>query len=138
IALRLGTGDRFVQRYLSYAVGNSPEVADLGAWVSGEFTRGYDRDIAAAGKALACFDAREFAVSVPCASVITRRDRLVRAREQHQLATALGAPTFPVDGDHDTPLVMPQEFSGAIVGAVTSVAQRRTRGAADLSADKPI
>jgi 3-oxoadipate enol-lactonase len=132
IALRLGTGDGFVQRYLSYAVGSSPEVADLRAWVSGEFKRGYDRDVAEAGRALAAFDARELVddVSVPCASVITCGDRLVRAAEQYDLANALGAPAFPLDGDHDSPLVRPKEFSDAVVRAVQSVAERRAADAA--------
>ena len=126
LALRLGTGDGFVQRYLSYAVGHTPEVAPLRAWVGGEFKRGYDRDVAAAGKALSRFDARGFVddIDVPCASVVTLRDRLVRAREQESLAEALRAPVFAVDGDHDAPLVKPEEFSEAVTEAILSVAKR--------------
>jgi 3-oxoadipate enol-lactonase len=126
LALRLGTGDGFVQRYLSYAVGHTPEVAQLRAWVGGEFKRGYDRDIAEAGKALSRFDARGFVadVDVPCASVVTQRDRLVRSPEQVALAEALGAPIFAVDGDHDSPLVKPDEFAGAVTEAILSVAKR--------------
>jgi 3-oxoadipate enol-lactonase len=126
LALRLGTGDGFVQRYLHYAVGHSPEVAELRAWVGGELKRGYPRDIAAAGRALSRFDARRFvdAVSVPCASVVTNRDRLVRPREQRGLADALRAPIFEIDADHDAPLVRPKEFGAAVADAVANVAGR--------------
>ena len=94
--------------------------------MGGEFKRGYDRDVAAAGTCLSRFDARPFidGIDVPCASVVTERDRLVRAKEQLDLAEALHAPVFVVDGDHDTPLVRPKEFSTAVADAVDSVAQR--------------
>ncbi len=125
-ALRLGTGDGFVQRYLHYAVGHSPEVAELRAWVGGEFKRGFSRDIAEAGRVLSRFDARDWVgdVDVPCASVITERDRLVRAHEQRDLAEALGAPIVSVDGDHDSPLVKPKEFSAAVAEAIATVTEK--------------
>ena len=125
-ALRLGTGDGFVQRYLHYAVGHAPEVAELRAWVGGEFKRGYPRDIAEAGRALARFDAARFvdSIDVPCASVVTERDRLVRSEEQRDLAEALGAPVMAVDGDHDAPLRNPKEFAQATADAVEAVAAK--------------
>ncbi len=125
-ALRMGTGDGFVQRYLHYAVGHSPEVADLRAWVGGEFKRGYPRDIAEAGRVLSRFDAKDWIpeVDVPCASVVTERDRLVRPKEQCDLVEALGAPAFYVDGDHDAPLVNPKEFAAAVVEAIDAVAEK--------------
>lgn len=125
MALRLGTGDGFVQRYLHYAVAHSPDVSDLRAWIGGEFKRGFSRDIAAAGRALARFDAREFVdrVNVPAAVVATERDRLVRAQEQYDLAEALGAKVFPVGGDHDAPLVNAREFADAVVEAVEAVSE---------------
>ncbi len=129
IALRLGTGDGFVQRYLHYAVGHSPEVADLRAWVGGEFKRGYPRDVAEAGRVLSRFDARRLVddIDVPCASVVTEHDRLVRDHEQLDLAEALHAPVMRVSGDHDCPLVKPKEFSTAVLEAVESVAGRLRR-----------
>ncbi len=123
MALRLGTGDGFVQRYLHYAVAHAPDVADLRAWVGGEFKRGFSRDIAAAGRALSRFNAEDFVdeIEVPTAVVVTERDRLVRAQEQHDLAEALGAKVFTVDGDHDAPLVTAREFADRIVEAVNAV-----------------
>jgi DNA repair exonuclease SbcCD nuclease subunit len=56
--------------------------------------------------------------------VVTERDRLVRAKEQLDLAEALHAPVFVVDGDHDSPLVLPKEFSTAVADAIDSVADR--------------
>ena len=128
--LRLGTGDGFVQRYLHYAVGHAPDVADLRAWVGGEFKRGFPQDIAEAGRALSRFDSREFIgkIDVPCASVVTERDRLVREHEQRQLAEALGGKVFSVDGDHDAPLVKPDEFSSAVLAAVEHVAELAREG----------
>ena len=124
-ALQLGTGDGLVQRYLHYAVGRSPEVADLRAWVGGELKRGYPRDIAQAGRDLSRFDARPFlgSIDVPCCSLITQRDRLVRPREQWALAEALGAPVVTVDGDHDAPLVRPERFASGVTQAVETVAR---------------
>lgn len=123
-ALQLGTGDGLVQRYLHYAVGRSPEVADLRAWVGGELKRGYPQDIAEAGRDLARFDARPFlgSIDVPSCSVVTQRDRLVRPRQQWALAEALGAPVVTVDGDHDAPLVRPELFAAAVTQAVETVA----------------
>jgi 3-oxoadipate enol-lactonase len=130
LALRVGTGDGFVQRYLHYAVGKSPEVADLRAWVGGEFKRGYPQDIAEAGRVLAHFDARRFvdAIDVPCCSLVTEHDRLVRPREQWALAEALGAPAVTVDGDHDAPLVHPARFGSAMAEAVEIVAGAAAAG----------
>ncbi len=125
MALRLGTGDGFVQRYLHYAAEHSPDVSDLRAWIGGEFKRGFSRDIAAAGRALARFDARQFVdrIDVPAAVVATEGDRLVRAQEQYDLAEALGAKVFSVGGDHDAPLINAREFADAVVEAVEAVSE---------------
>ena len=125
LAMRMGTGDGFVQRYLREAMARAPDVAPLRAWVGGEAKRGYGRDVAAAGRALSRFDARPFAssVGVPCAVVVTRRDGLVPPRKQHELARALGARVVEVDGGHDAPLVEAQAFAGAVAEAVATVAE---------------
>jgi 3-oxoadipate enol-lactonase len=125
IVLRVGSGDGFVQRYLREAMADSPEVAELRAWVGGELKRGYGRDLAAAGRALSRFDARSFAgsVDVPCATVVNTHDRLVRPSSQRELARALGGVEFEVDGDHDAPLVKAKEFAAAVADAVAAVAE---------------
>ena len=124
LALRLGTGDGFVQRYLRYAVEKTPEVAELRAWVAGELTRGKPRDLAMAGRVLSDFDARPFVSSldVPCATVVTTRDVLVRPRKQRELAQAVGGPVFEVDGDHFAPLIQAKAFADAMIEAVRSLA----------------
>jgi 3-oxoadipate enol-lactonase len=124
LALRLGTGDGFVQRYLRLAVEDTPDVADLRAWVGGEFKRGYPRDLARAGRALSEFDARPFApaLGVPMAVVVTTRDRLVRPSKQRELARLVAAETFELDADHDAPFVRSKEFAHVMVDAVAAVA----------------
>ncbi len=128
LGLRVSTGEGFVLRYLRQAAEDSPEVAPLRGWVAGESRRGYTPDVVAAGKALAEFGAADYAgsIGVPSATVVTARDRLVLPREQHALATALDSPVFPVDGDHDAPLVKPTEFARAMGKAVASVNERAT------------
>ena len=123
LALRMGTGDGFVQRYLRQAAEQSPEVVPLRPWVAGELRRGHPGDVAAAGKALSDFDARPCAssVDVPTAVVITTRDILVRPAKQHELARALGARVFPLDADHDAPLVRAKEFGDVAKEAVAAV-----------------
>jgi hypothetical protein len=123
LTLRLGSGEGFAQRYLREAMAEAPEVAGLRAWVGGELKRGYSRDLAAAGRALSNFDARPFAASVniPCATVVTTRDHLVRPQKQYQLTEALGAELFEVDGGHDAPLVRSKHFASAVGEAVAGV-----------------
>jgi 3-oxoadipate enol-lactonase len=124
VVLRAGGGDGLVQRYLREAMEGSPDVGELRAWVGGELKRGYFRDVAAAGRALANFDARAFApsIDVPCATVVTTSDRFVPPGKQRALTMAIGAQEFPIDGNHDAPLVRAKEFAAAMADAVTAVA----------------
>jgi pimeloyl-ACP methyl ester carboxylesterase len=121
--LRAGTGDGVVQRFMREAIEECPDLRPLEAWVIGEFHRGYPPDLAGAGRALANFDAREAAgeVEVPCAVVVTQRDQLVRPENQYEMAAALRAPIFLVDGDHFAPLLRGEEFARAVTAAVDSV-----------------
>lgn len=123
--LRMGTGDGFVQRYLREAVEESPDAADLRAWVSGELKRGFCRDVAEAGRVLAEFDASSLCESldVPCATVVTTDDYLVRPEKQYQLAEATRSEVFEIAGNHDAPLVRAKEFAGVMEDAVTAVAR---------------
>lgn len=123
VALRLGTGDGFVQRYLRDAVDHTPDVSPLRGWVAGEMRRGYPTDVAEAGRVLSRFDARPFAssVDVPVSVIVTTRDRLVRPDKQRELAGAMGARVFTLDGDHDAPLVNSKEFGATVGEAVAAV-----------------
>ena len=126
VVLRVGGGDGFVQRYLREAALDAPEVSELRAWVGAEAKRGYVPDIVAAGRALSRFDARPFAgsVDVPCATVVTAHDCLVRPLKQRQLSRSLGARELTLAADHDAPLVRSKAFAEAIAQAVGDVAAR--------------
>ena len=130
LTLRVGGGDGFVQRYLREAMAESPEVGEVRAWVSGELKRGYSRDIAAAGRALAWFDARPFAgtIDVPCATVVTTKDRLVPPEKQRALSRSLSAHELSLEGDHFAPLVRAKEFAEVMAEAVEVVAARAGAG----------
>jgi pimeloyl-ACP methyl ester carboxylesterase len=121
--LRAGTGDGVVQRFVRDAIEECPDLEPFEGWITGESHRGYPTDFAGAGRALADYDGREAAagISVPCAVVVTQRDHLVRPESQYELAAALQAPVFLVDGDHFAPLLRRTEFARAVVDAVDSV-----------------
>lgn len=124
LAMRMGAGDGFVQRYLREAMAGAPEVSELRSWVSGEVKRGYGRDVAAAGRALSRFDARPLlsSIDVATATVVTTRDRLVRPSKQRELGRALGSLVLELDGDHDAPLVAAKEFARVTAEAVAALA----------------
>ena len=124
VALRSGTGEGLVARVLREVIEDgSPELKALEPWVRGEFHRGYAPDLAGAGRALSAYDGRELAsdVDVPCAVVVTTTDQLVRPEKQHELADALGAETFTLDGDHSAPFNRGPAFATAIRRAVDRV-----------------
>lgn len=128
--LRFGTGEGFVQRILREAIEQQPELDRYRPWVAAEFERGYARDLAAAGRALAEFDARPFVadIDVPTAVVLTTADLLVRPIKQRQLAAALGAPVFELVADHDAPFARMEDFA-----KITRVALDHVATAAGLS-----
>ncbi len=138
VGLRVGSGDGFVQRYLREAVAGSPDVGELRAWVGAELKRGHFRDVAAAGRALAKFDARPFArsIDVPCATVVTTSDHLVPPDKQRDLTVAVGAQEFAIRGDHDAPLVRAKDFAAAMSEAVTAVVQAAGAQAAGAGATR--
>lgn len=113
---RFGTPRGVTDRYLRYAVEESPDLDPYRAWVKGEVRRGDPSDIGAAGRALSAYDARDFAgdIDVPTAVVVTSRDLLIRPEKQRELARAVpGAQTVELDGPHDAFLVSPDEFADA-------------------------
>lgn len=125
--LRLGAPEGgMADRYLRMAVEQSPDLEKYKSWVKAEIRRGDPNDIAAAGRGLSAFDARDFAgdIDVPTTVVVTARDRLIRPVRQRELAKAIpGARVVEVDGAHNAWLVRPKEFNNAVGDALSSVAQ---------------
>ena len=123
VALRSGSGEGIVARVMREVMDGSLELEALEPWVTGEFHRGSPPDLAGAGRALATYDGRPFApdVDVPCAVVVTTTDQLVRPEKQYELADALGADTFTLDGDHFAPFTKGPAFAKAIATAVERV-----------------
>jgi pimeloyl-ACP methyl ester carboxylesterase len=123
VALRSGTGEGLVARVLREVIDGSPELEALEPWVRGEFHRGYPPDLAGAGRALSTYDGRPLApdVDVPCAVVVTTTDEMVRPEKQYELADALDADTFTLEGDHFAPFTKGPAFAKAIRTAVDRV-----------------
>ena len=123
VALRSGTGEGIVARVLREVIEGAPELEALEPWVTGEFHRGSPPDLAGAGRALAPYDGRELApeVDVPGAVVVTTTDQMVRPEKQYELAEALAADIFTLDGDHFAPLTKGPAFAKAIATAVDRV-----------------
>jgi pimeloyl-ACP methyl ester carboxylesterase len=123
VALRSGTGEGIVARVLREIIDGAPELEALEPWVRGEFHRGYPPDLAGAGRALSTYDGRSLApdVDVPCAVVVTTTDELVRPEKQYELADALDAEIFTLDGDHFAPFTKGPAFAKAIRTAVDHV-----------------
>lgn len=129
VALRSGTGEGIVARVLREVIDGSPELEALEPWVTGEFHRGSPTDLAGAGRALAAYDGRPLApeVDVPCAVVVTTADQMVRPEKQYELADALGADIFTLDGDHFAPFTKGPAFAKAITTAVDRVTAEMRR-----------
>jgi pimeloyl-ACP methyl ester carboxylesterase len=125
-ALRLGTGEGLVVRFLRRVAQEQPDFEALEPWLTGEFRRGYIPDIVGAGRALSRYDARPFAASlgVTAVSVVTTRDRLVRPSKQRQLAAALDAPIIQLEADHDAPLSCSAAYAKVTREAVDAVVER--------------
>jgi pimeloyl-ACP methyl ester carboxylesterase len=123
VALRSGTGEGIVARVLREVIDGSPDLEALEPWVRGEFHRGYAPDLAGAGRALSTYDGRSLApdVDVPCTVVVTTTDEMVRPEKQYELADALAAETFTLEGDHFAPFTKGPAFAKAIRIAVDHV-----------------
>jgi pimeloyl-ACP methyl ester carboxylesterase len=125
VALRSGTGEGIVARVLREVIEGGPDLEALEPWVTGEFHRGSPTDLAGAGRALSTYDGRPLAadVDVPCAVVITTTDQMVRPEKQYELAEALDADIFTLDGDHFAPFIKGPAFAKAITTAVHRVTE---------------
>jgi pimeloyl-ACP methyl ester carboxylesterase len=93
------------------------------SWIIAENRRNDPWMIAEAGRAIAKFDARQFApiLHKPASFVLTLRDTLVLPHKQQALATAMNAQIVELDGDHMAPILMPREFAVATRQAVDQV-----------------
>ena len=93
------------------------------SWIIAENRRNDPWMIAEAGKAIAKFDARQFAPTLnkPTSYVFTLRDTLVLPHKQQALASAVNAQIVELDGDHMAPILMPREFATATRQAVNLV-----------------
>ena len=131
--LRFGVPLGLTERYLRSAGEQNPDLAPVLAWLKAEALRGNPADIAAAGRGLGAFDARSYAprIDVPSAVIVSRRDRLIRADRQWELAQAIpNALTIEVDAAHNGWLVEPDRVCTAIEQGVLHVVRRLPAGAA--------
>ncbi len=136
--LRFGTPPGLTARYLRQASEQRPDLKPYLPWLKAEVRRGDASDIAAAGRALAQFDARPFAgdIDVPVAVVVAVHDRLIRPKKQRRLAAAIpDSEVFEVDAAHNGWMVRPDQIAEALASGVDSVVARSSRDtAADGSA----
>jgi 3-oxoadipate enol-lactonase len=95
-------------------------------WLEAEVHRNEVRSVVQAGRALARYDARPWAVSVdvPVGLLMTTQDRLVKPAKQRALARAVRAEVAELPGDHLSPWVLPNEFARLTRQLVDSVARR--------------
>ena len=131
LILRLGAHKGVTERLLRRAVSEAPDLAPYVSWLSAELRRADPVDMAAAGRALGQYDARDFAslIDVPTAVVVTTNDRLVRPRKQRDLARAVpSSAVFTVSGDHDAAVVRVDDFVGRTTEAVGWVLDRLKPG----------
>jgi 3-oxoadipate enol-lactonase len=123
--LRFGVPHGLTERYLRSAAEQNTDLLPVLPWLKAEALRGNPADLAAAGRALSAFDARSYApkVDVPTAVIVSRRDRLIWADRQRELADAIpGAKSIEIDVAHNGWLVEPDIVCDALetgVGMVT-------------------
>lgn len=123
--LRFGVPHGLTERYLRSAAEQNPDLQPVLPWLKAEALRGNPSDLAAAGRGLSAFDARRYAprVDVPTAVIVSKRDRLIWADRQRELAAAIpDAKVIEIDVAHNGWLVEPDVVCDAIetgVGLVT-------------------
>ena len=92
-------------------------------WMIGEIRRNDGWIVSRAGRALATYDARDWAgtLGLPAAYLLTTKDQLVTVPRQRELAAAMKADVVEIDGDHFVTLGKPAEYSAATAEAVRRV-----------------
>lgn len=123
-ALRSWTQPLLLRQGTIRLIPDTSEFAPYRDWLVAETSRTNAKTVVDAGKALAAYDAREWASSlgVPAAMLISTKDRLVRPRKQRELAKALDAQVIEVAMDHLGALEQPAQFASASVELVSMVA----------------
>lgn len=104
----------------------NPDLLPVLPWLKAEALRGNPSDLAA-GRGLSAFDARSYApkVDVPAAVIVSRKDRLIWADRQRELADAIpGAKSIEIDVAHNGWLVEPDTVCDAIETALAMVVGR--------------
>ena len=125
--LRFGVPHGLTERYLRSAGEQNPDLRAVLPWLKAEALRGNPSDLAAAGRGLSAFDARSYAsrIDVPTAVIVSKRDRLIWAARQRELAEAIpGARTIEIDVAHNGWLVEPDIVCDAIETALGHVAEQ--------------
>ena len=114
---------RVLRWFMKRTLPRGHETRRYASWIIAENRRNDPWMIAEAGRAIAKFDARQFAPTLnkPTSYVLTLRDTLVLPHKQHALAAAVNAQIVELDGDHMAPIVMPREFAVATRQAVNLV-----------------
>ena len=125
--LRFGVPHGLTERYLRRAGEQNPDLVAVLPWLKAEALRGNPSDLAAAGRGLSAFDARSYAplVDVPSVVIVSRRDRLIRADRQRELAGAIpDAKSIEIDVAHNGWLVEPDVVCDAIETALGLVTEQ--------------
>lgn len=125
--LRFGVPHGLTERYLRSAAEQNPDLQPVLPWLKAEALRGNPSDLAAAGRGLSAFDARSYAplVDVPSVVIVSRRDRLIWADRQRELADAIpGAKSIEIDVAHNGWLVEPDVVCDAIETALGLVTEQ--------------
>ena len=123
--LRFGVPHGLTERYLRNAADQNPDLRPVLPWLKAEALRGNPSDLAAAGRGLSAFDARPYAsrIDVPTTVIVSKRDRLIWADRQRELADAIpGAKVIEIDVAHNGWLVEPDVVCDALetgLGLVT-------------------
>ena len=125
--LRFGVPNGLTERYLRSAAEQNPNLRPVLPWLKAEALRGNPSDIAAAGRGLSAFDARPYAgrIDVPTVVIVSKRDRLIWAARQRELADAIpGAKTLEIDVAHNGWLVEPDVVCDSIETGLGLVAEQ--------------
>ncbi len=125
--LRFGVPHGLTERYLRSAAEQNPDLRPVLPWLKAESLRGNPSAIAAAGRGLSAFDARAYAprIDVPTVVIVSKRDRLIWAGRQRELADAVpDSQVIEIDVAHNGWLVHPDVVCDAIESGLALVAER--------------